>query len=45
MEDWGESYKKASSEEALLMFGSLFIKKRGNEKHSNREISVCDFRK
>ena len=27
MEDWGESYKKASSEEALLMFGSLFNKK------------------
>ena len=43
MEDWGKSYEKGSLEEALLL--DLYsINKRGNEKHSNREIRVCDSR-
>ena len=43
MEDWGKSYKKWSLEEALLL--DLYsINKRGHEKHSNREIRVCDAR-
>ena len=37
------SYWKGSLEEALLL--DLYsINKRGNEKHSNREIRVCHFR-
>ena len=41
MEEWGKSYKKGSLKEALLL--DLYsINKRGNEKHSNGEIRVCD---